>query len=244
MQPKILLLFVVLLLSILALTSAKRGEPRRNRNRNRNRNRKLERDLSQMDEVADLQEACSLEVSCKNPNSGMPITLPIQGPRGPAGKPGQPGEPGKDGAPGLPGPMGLHGAALPKVAFFAGLKDNTGPVSENTDLIFDSVITNVGDAFNMDTGRFTAPYNGTFQFTVVVAAQGRQRAAVDLVVNGRMVATIWAESIPYWASATNTAILSLKSGDEVWLVLLSRASYIHGYMYSTFSGHCLFIDAE
>ena len=70
---------------------------------------------------------------------------------------------------------GLNGPNLPKVAFFAGLKDNKGPVSENTDLIFDSVITNVGAAFDMDTGRFTAPYNGTFQFTVVVAAQGRQR---------------------------------------------------------------------
>ena len=70
---------------------------------------------------------------------------------------------------------GVDGPNVPKVAFFAGLKDNKGPVTENSDLIFDSVITNVGGAFDMETGRFTAPYNGTFQFTVVVAAQGRQR---------------------------------------------------------------------
>ena len=67
---------------------------------------------------------------------------------------------------------------------------------------------------------------------------------MDLVVNGRMVATIWAESIPYWATATNSAILTLKAGDQVWLVLLSRASYIHGYMYSTFSGSGLFADVD
>jgi hypothetical protein len=64
---------------------------------------------------------------------------------------------------------------LPKVAFFAGLKDNKGPVEQNSDLVFDSIVTNVGGAFNKETGRFTAPYNGTYQFTVVVAAQGRQR---------------------------------------------------------------------
>ncbi len=66
------------------------------------------------------------------------------------------------------------------------------------------------------------------------------QAAVNLVRRNEMVATVWAESIPYWASASNTAILNLSRGDQVWLVLLSRASYIHGYMYSTFSGHLLF----
>lgn len=61
------------------------------------------------------------------------------------------------------------------MAFFAGLKDNKGPVTENSDLVFDSIVTNVGGAFSAETGRFTAPYNGTYYFTVVVAAQGRQR---------------------------------------------------------------------
>lgn len=233
---------LILFLCLLALTHSATRTPRRNRNRSRQRTRNAERDLSQMDDVNGRDDVCHLEVSCKNPTSGLPITLPIQGPRGPPGKPGQPGEPGKDGAPGLPGPSGSNGSKAPRVAFFAGLKDNKGPVDENSDLIFDSVITNVGGAFSDVSGRFTAPYNGTYQFTIVVAAQGRQRAAVDLVMNGRMVATIWAESIPYWASATNSAILNLREGDQVWLILLSRASYIHGYMYSTFSGHCLFAE--
>ncbi|PVD35941.1 hypothetical protein C0Q70_02910 [Pomacea canaliculata] len=241
MQVKAVLALVLLVLLVLVACEANTRKGRKNRQRNRN----VERDVSQMDDVAGSEEACHLEVSCKNPNSGMPITLPIQGPRGPPGKPGVPGETGRDGEPGMPGPPGeSSGAAakVPKVAFFAGLKDNKGPVTENSDLVFDSIVTNVGGAFSAETGRFTAPYNGTYYFTVVVAAQGRQRAAVDLVVNEKMVATIWAESIPYWASATNSAILNLRAGDQAWLILLSRASYIHGYMYSTFSGHILFTD--
>ena len=36
-----------------------------------------------------------------------------------------------------------------------------------------------------------------------------------IVKNGNMVATVWAESIPYWATASNVAVLSLERGDQV-----------------------------
>ena len=61
-----------------------------------------------------------------------------------------------------------------------------------------------------------------------------------IVKNGGMVATVWAESIPYWATASNVVILSLEKDDQVWLLLLNRASFLHGYMYTTFSGFLIF----
>jgi len=61
-----------------------------------------------------------------------------------------------------------------------------------------------------------------------------------IVKNGGMVATVWAESIPYWATASNVVVLSLERDDQVWLLLLNRASYLHGYMYTTFSGFLIF----
>ena len=70
------------------------------------------------------------------------------------------------------------------------------------------------------------------------------QAAVMLLKNDEMVETVWAESIPYWSSSSNTAILDLTSGDQVWPVLLSRAPYMHGYMYSTFSGFLLYNAEE
>jgi len=66
------------------------------------------------------------------------------------------------------------------------------------------------------------------------------QAAVMLVLNGQMVATVWAESIPYWSTASNVAVLKLDTGHQVWLLLLNRASHLHGYMYTTFSGTILF----
>ena len=36
---------------------------------------------------------------------------------------------------------------MKKVAFFVGLSDNMGPVTEHTDILFDRVITNVGSGY-------------------------------------------------------------------------------------------------
>jgi len=193
----------------------------------------------------DLREGvCELELQCKGgampEDLSMPVRLPVRGPRGSQGLSGEDGESGQNGMPGIPGLPGLSAPVSKKVAFFVGLTDNLGPVNEHTDILFDRVVTNIGSGYEASSGRFTAPVNGTYQFNVIVSAQGRQKAAVMVLKNGGMVATVWAESIPYWATASNIAILSMEKGDQVWLMLLNRASYLHGYMYTTFSGFMIF----
>lgn len=61
------------------------------------------------------------------------------------------------------------------MAFFVGLYDNLGPITDHADIVFDRVVTNVGSGYEPSTGRFTAPVNGTYQFNVIVSAQGRQK---------------------------------------------------------------------
>ncbi|KAL4228551.1 Complement C1q tumor necrosis factor-related protein 3 [Mactra antiquata] len=239
MKP--LKLVVPFVLFAFAMSKKESGGGRRERNRHSGRGK----DLQDEADISGLGQ-CELEITCKGDTSTQtktPVKLPIKGPRGPPGRPGEKGEPGqagKDGVPGTPGEPGKSARTLKHVAFFAGLGFNQGPVDENTDLILEKVITNVGGGYDGLTGRFTAPFSGLYHFTIVVAAQGRQKAAVMLMNNGTMVETIWAESIPYWATSSNTAILNLASGDQVWLVLLKRAPFIHGYMYSSFSGYSLF----
>ena len=69
------------------------------------------------------------------------------------------------------------------MAFFVGLTSNVGPISQHADIVFDRVVTNVGNAYDEDTGRFTSPVNGTYQFNVVIAAQGRQKVRSDDRIN-------------------------------------------------------------
>lgn len=63
------------------------------------------------------------------------------------------------------------------VAFFAGLSENHGPIDQNTDLVLDKVITNVGGAYDKQTGRVNIPFSGLYHFTVVVAAQERLKVS-------------------------------------------------------------------
>jgi len=127
-----------------------------------------------------------------------------------------------------------------KVAFFAGLSNHLGPVNHHSDLVFDNIVTNVGSAYNLGSGRFTAPVRATYHFNVTISAQIAQKAAVKVLKNGVNVMTVWAESTPNWATSSNVAILSLEAGDQVWLQLLSGASHVYGNMYTTFSGFLVF----
>ncbi|XP_045208340.1 hibernation-associated plasma protein HP-27-like [Mercenaria mercenaria] len=234
MKPFVLVVPFVLF----AFITCKKDSSRRERNRHSGR--RAVRD----DRLNSGVGQCELEISCKGETAGStPVKLPIKGPKGPPGRQGAKGDPGKPGTPGTPGTPGLPGKSVNKtyrMAFFAGLGENKGKLDEDTDLVFDKVFTNVGGAYDKQTGRVTIPFSGLYHFTVVIAAQGRQKAAAMLMNNGTMVETIWAESIPFWATSSNTAILNLTSGDQVWLVRLKRAPYIHGYMYSSFSGYSLF----
>jgi len=65
-----------------------------------------------------------------------------------------------------------------KVAFYVGLTENFGPVTQHTDIVFDRLITNIGDAYEPHTGRFTAPLDGVYQFNVIISAQGRHKVSV------------------------------------------------------------------
>jgi len=72
---------------------------------------------------------------------------------------------------------GLSAPTPRRIAFFVGLSENLGPVDEPTDVVFDRVVTNIGGGYNEDTGHFTSPVNATYQFNVVISAQGKQRVS-------------------------------------------------------------------
>ncbi|CAH8452015.1 unnamed protein product [Dicrocoelium dendriticum] len=128
-----------------------------------------------------------------------------------------------------------------QVAFFAGLELNIveKPSDPNTKVIMKKVITNVGHAYNAQTGEFVAPVSGVYSLTVAISAQGKSRAAVRLMHNEQVVLDIWSESAP-WSTATNQAVLHMEKGDTAWLSIREGAHFLHGYMYSTFSGFLLF----
>ncbi|XP_074175916.1 C1q-related factor isoform X2 [Rhinolophus sinicus] len=117
------------------------------------------------------------------------------GPPGPVGPPGEKGEPGKTGPPGLPGAGGSGAIStatyttVPRVAFYAGLKN---PHEGYEVLKFDDVVTNLGNNYDATSGKFTCNIPGTYFFTYHVLMRGGDGTSMwaDLCKNGQHCAEV------------------------------------------------------
>lgn len=65
-----------------------------------------------------------------------------------------------------------------QIAFYVGLsKSILKKPNRDCILIFDTVLVNMGNAYNNSTGRFKAPVPGVYIFTVVISSQGHEKVS-------------------------------------------------------------------
>uniref|UniRef100_A0A2K5TY90 Complement C1q like 4 n=1 Tax=Macaca fascicularis TaxID=9541 RepID=A0A2K5TY90_MACFA len=160
----------------------------------------------------------------------------LRGPRDHQARP--PGPPG-------PGPGGVAPAAgyVPRIAFYAGLRR---PHEGYEVLRFDDVVTNVGNAYEAASGKFTCPMPGVYFFAYHVLMRGGDGTSMwaDLMKNGQVRASAIAQDADQnYDYASNSVILHLDVGDEVFIKL--DGGKVHGgntNKYSTFSGFIIYPD--
>ncbi|XP_062375785.1 complement C1q-like protein 4 isoform X2 [Sardina pilchardus] len=138
-----------------------------------------------------------------------------------------------------------NGVRPSNVAFSASLFTNNdthiGPFKTDQTLQFNLVFTNVGNAYDNSTGKFTAPLNGVYQFSYHVYAGGDNGAGAKLYHNEDQVVAAYNHVAPHDINTSQSVILTLEKGDTVSLLLEAGwwvASYL-GHL-TTFSGHLLF----
>ncbi|XP_020796424.1 complement C1q-like protein 3 [Boleophthalmus pectinirostris] len=171
---------------------------------------------------------------------------------GPPGPPGERGEPGRAGPPGLPGPPGPSStgaisaatySTVPKIAFYAGLKKQ----HEGYELLkFDDVVTNLGNHYDPTSGKFTCSIPGIYYFTYHVLMRGGDGTSMwaDLCKNNQVRASAIAQDADQnYDYASNSAVLHLEPGDEVYIKLDGgKAHGGNNNKYSTFSGFIIYAD--
>ncbi|KAK7158539.1 hypothetical protein R3I94_004997 [Phoxinus phoxinus] len=135
-----------------------------------------------------------------------------------------------------------------KVAFSAtlsALKDShkfIGPSENAISLVYENALTNIGNAYDTNTGIFTAPVKGVYYFNFVLFnTQGT--TGVSMLKNGHHVvsATDNPPVMDTEDTVSNAVSLLLEEGDRISLQLWgSRRIYADGNRRNTFSGHLLF----
>ena len=126
----------------------------------------------------------------------------------------------------------------PKVAFLA-VMESTVSLAEMQTVVFDSVVTNVGNGYDASDGIFAADYSGLYQFSASIMAEQGGEVWTYIRLNEKRVAMIYARaSDQRHDQGANSVILQLQKGDRV-SVVNQHTAVVYGGGYSSFSGTLL-----
>jgi hypothetical protein len=110
----------------------------------------------------------------------------------------------------------------------------------NQILVFDHVITNLGNSYNNHNGNFIAPVSGTYVFSVTVMSRYHVNAHLRLVKNGQTVSYLYVSgSEAGYDTTSQTAVLLLQKGDDFCIQNIDSDKDLNGDHYSSFSGFLL-----
>ncbi|KAG5267255.1 hypothetical protein AALO_G00219700 [Alosa alosa] len=131
-----------------------------------------------------------------------------------------------------------------RVAFSAARTFNFAPGTLDQPIAFDLLHSNVGEMFDMPSGRFTCPVSGTYVFIFhILKLAVNVPLYINLMRNEEVVVSGYAnDGAPDHETASNHAVLQLYQGDQLWLRLHRGAIYGSSWKYSTFSGFLLYQD--
>ncbi|CAG2214812.1 C1QL [Mytilus edulis] len=101
----------------------------------------------------------------------------------------------------------------PVVGFNAVLTHDVslGPLQT---VVFDTVITNVGQAYEPRDGQFSAPYAGLYLVSTTICSERQSVVHVELVKNGVQLAAIYGDDYDF---GSQTIVVQMNENDRIWV---------------------------
>ena len=107
-------------------------------------------------------------------------------------------------------------------------------------MVFPHVITNKGQGYSSSSGKFTAPRDGTYVFTLTVVSYDSNDLNLDIVYDGVSKLRTTLTDYASWQTGTNLVVQELDRGDAVWVKRVSgRGYFTNPVPLTTFSGFIL-----
>ncbi|KAM6957854.1 complement C1q tumor necrosis factor-related protein 6 [Aplochiton taeniatus] len=177
----------------------------------------------------------------------------LKGDKGDRGDRGASGKAGQEGPPGSRGPMGPKGTQGPAgasgdpckaqhAAFSVGRRKPLHGVDHYQALGFDTVFVNLHGHFDMFAGRFRCHLPGVYFFNVNVHTWNHKETYLHLMQNEAARAIVYAQPSERSIMQSQSLMLELEVGDEVWARLYKRERENAVYsddvdVYVTFNGY-------
>nr|ACH95418.1 C1q1 precursor [Branchiostoma belcheri tsingtauense]ACH95419.1 C1q1 precursor [Branchiostoma belcheri tsingtauense] len=192
-----------------------------------------------------------------NPPGPQIIALPQhmaseKGDKGERGFPGRTGKMGPKGHKGVAGPPGPEGVAGPpgppeklQASAFSVIRSKPMEGTKYYQVVmYDKVLVNTGEHFNLFTGKFYCVIPGIYYFSATVHSYNSRTTYLHLMKNNQPQVILFAQEGDRSIMQSQTVMLELIVGDQVWM----RMDYgdhlaIFGDeedAYITFSGHLVF----
>ncbi|XP_068167965.1 eosinophil peroxidase-like [Antennarius striatus] len=165
---------------------------------------------------------------------GQPGMQGPQGPPGMQGPQGPPGIQGPQGPAGIPGPQGPPGY-MAKVAFAVRLGNDFPDAGRP--LIFRQVLSNDQDSYDTNTGYFTCPISGVYEFQFHCTAN-KFALKLSLMCNYTVIMESFTSRQNNFITSSGSVIYNIKVGDRVWLMADHGSNGLTSDSY--FTGHLLY----
>ncbi|XP_069137344.1 C1q-related factor-like [Argopecten irradians] len=126
-----------------------------------------------------------------------------------------------------------------QVMFFAQLNHHLSNVAVEQVIVFENVVTNVGNCYSGHTGVFTCCKSGTYFFSWIIDLPTGVQVNTELMVNSSSIALNRAGDANNYSTGSMSAVIHLDIGDEVRIRIQFRtpaSSHIRGEKTSSFSG--------